>query len=80
MKVELRMHMLFCLPRNLNYLNYIANIGSVGLLINNIFVCIVSPASFDGNRETVELTGAADPVSGAKESIVYAMAGKTAQE
>ncbi|XP_031564321.1 protein wntless homolog [Actinia tenebrosa] len=37
-------------------------------------------ASFDGNRETVELTGAADPVSGAKESIVYSMAGKTAQE
>ncbi|KAK3749215.1 hypothetical protein QZH41_018268 [Actinostola sp. cb2023] len=36
-------------------------------------------AHYDANRETVELTGASDP-SGAKESIVYAMAGKTAHE
>ncbi|KXJ14740.1 protein wntless homolog [Exaiptasia diaphana] len=37
-------------------------------------------AQYDANRETVELTGAVDPTSGARESIVYAMAGKTAQE
>jgi hypothetical protein len=36
-------------------------------------------ASYDGNRETVELTGGSDP-SGAKESIVYSMAGKSSQE
>ena len=42
-------------------------------------VYLLFSAHYDANRETVELTGASDP-SGAKESIVYAMAGKTAHE
>lgn len=48
-----------------------------GLFFTLLFSCFL--AHYDANRETVELTGETAP-SGAKESIVYAMAGKTAQE